>query len=348
MDVPSKFNNNYSRCLMAKNNYKILSIDGGGIKGIIPACFLKEFVKETGKEINEYFDHVVGTSAGSIIASALLIPNAEGGAKYSASDVCSIFLDAKDWCQTSEEHKLESHDGLVAPKYETNNIYNVVKEIATDSKLSETLKPLSVLSYSLNNSAPHIWSTYSAKNDPNKDFYVKDAVEASIAYPTAFAPKKTVGPDGKIYYDVDGGVYAKNPALFTVTDFLKHNNSFSASDLQILSLGTGKEKTSNIMDKMSGYGEVDWKTKQHLFLSLVLQATSSASEIEASEIFPHYHRLNPDLPASLSNMCNESSDNKEALLKLSEDYFTQIRDQVRSIVKEMDGHEAHDNFNTEL
>ncbi len=108
--------------------------------------------------------------------------------------------------------------------------------------MSETLKPLSVLSYSLNNSAPHIWSTYSAKDNPDKDFYVRDAVEASIAYPTAFAPKKTVGTDDKIYYDVDGGVYAKNPALFTAADFLKHNSNFNASDLQIFSLGTGKEK----------------------------------------------------------------------------------------------------------
>ncbi len=333
---------------MAKKYYKILSIDGGGMKGIIPACFLKQFVKATGKEVHEYFDHVVGTSAGSIIASALLVPNAEGGAKYSASEVCSIFLDAKNWCQTSEEYKLESHDGLVAPKYETTNIHNTVKKIATDLKLSETLKPLSVLSYSLNNSAPHIWSTYSAKDNPDKDFYVRDAVEASIAYPTAFAPKKTVGPDDKIYYDVDGGVYTKNPVLFTAADFLKHNSNFNASDLQIFSLGTGKEKSSNIMDKMSGYGENDWKIKQHLFLSLVQEATSSASEMEASEIFPHYHRLNPNLPESLSNMCNDSIDNKESLLKLSEDYFTQIKDQVMSIVKEMDGHETHNNFNTEL
>lgn len=274
----------------------------------------------------------MGTSAGSIVASALLVPNAEGGAKFSASDVCSIFLNAKDWCQASKKYKLESQDGLVAPKYETTNIFNVVKTITTDLKFSETLKPLSVLSYSLNNSAPHIWSIYAAKHDSNKDFYVRDAVEASISYPTAFAPKKTVGPDGKIYYDVDGGVYAKNPALFTVTDFLKHNPAFSASDLQIFSLGTGKEETSNIMEKMSGYGENDWKIKQHLFLSLVQQATSSTSETEALDIFPHYHRVNPDLPAPLSNMCNESSDNKEALLKLSEDYFTQTRDKVMSIV----------------
>ena len=47
-------------------------------------------------------------------------------------------------------------------------------------------------------------------------------------------------------------------------------------------------------------------------------------------------------------MCNDSIENKKALLKLSEDYFTQIKDQVMSIVKEMDGHEAHNNLATEL
>ena len=78
------------------------------------------------------------------------------------------------------------------------------------------------------------------------------------------------------------------------------------------------------------------------------EATSSASEMETSEIFPYYHRLNPNLPESLSNMCNDSIENKKALLKLSEDYFTQIKDQVMSIVKEMDGHEAHNNLATEL
>ena len=82
-------NNHY----LKKNKlYKILSIDGGGIRGIIPALVLVEIEKRTGKPIHELFDLVAGTSTGGIIAVGLNIPDEKTGkARYAAKDVVKLF-----------------------------------------------------------------------------------------------------------------------------------------------------------------------------------------------------------------------------------------------------------------
>ena len=71
----------------------ILSIDGGGIRGIIPATFLIEFEKRTGKPICELFDLIAGTSTGGILAAALTLPNSLGKPEYSAEQVHSAYLE---------------------------------------------------------------------------------------------------------------------------------------------------------------------------------------------------------------------------------------------------------------
>lgn len=72
---------------------KILSIDGGGIRGLIPALVLAEIEQATGKRISELFDLIVGTSTGGILALALNIKDTNGKAKYSAEDLTKIYLE---------------------------------------------------------------------------------------------------------------------------------------------------------------------------------------------------------------------------------------------------------------
>src|ERR1700685_3528229 len=76
---------------MAKN-VKILSIDGGGIRGIIPAIILSHIEKLLQKPIAKLFDLIAGTSTGGILALGLTKPDAKGEPQYSAADLASLYV----------------------------------------------------------------------------------------------------------------------------------------------------------------------------------------------------------------------------------------------------------------
>src|SRR5947208_3607579 len=71
--------------------FRVLSIDGGGIRGVIPATVLTEIERRTGKPISRSFDLIAGTSTGGILALALTAPNAEGGPRYTAREAAMIY-----------------------------------------------------------------------------------------------------------------------------------------------------------------------------------------------------------------------------------------------------------------
>ena len=68
----------------------ILSISGGGIRGIIPAIILSHIEKHVGKPISKCFDLIAGTSTGGIIATLLSVPE-NNKPKYSASQVVELY-----------------------------------------------------------------------------------------------------------------------------------------------------------------------------------------------------------------------------------------------------------------
>jgi patatin-like phospholipase/acyl hydrolase len=71
---------------------RVLSIDGGGIRGIIPAIVLKRLEELTGRPTSDMFDLLTGTSTGGIIALALTFPSSDGGGpRYSAADLVQLY-----------------------------------------------------------------------------------------------------------------------------------------------------------------------------------------------------------------------------------------------------------------
>ena len=73
---------------------KILSIDGGGVRGLIPGMVIVEIEKRMGKPISELFDLISGTSAGGHIALALATPGKDGKPKWSAPELAAYYREA--------------------------------------------------------------------------------------------------------------------------------------------------------------------------------------------------------------------------------------------------------------
>ena len=74
-----------------RDTIRILSIDGGGIRGIVPAIVLSAIENWTGQPVSKLFDLVAGTSTGGILALGLLKPGSDGRPAYSADDMAALY-----------------------------------------------------------------------------------------------------------------------------------------------------------------------------------------------------------------------------------------------------------------
>ena len=100
--------------------FKILSIDGGGIRGIIPAIVLEELERTTGKPISTLFDLIAGTSTGGILALGLTRPGPDGAAKYSAGDLVGLYRrEGQRIFSRSLLYRVTALGRLSKPKYPT-------------------------------------------------------------------------------------------------------------------------------------------------------------------------------------------------------------------------------------
>src|SRR3954454_21841449 len=126
---------------------KILSSDGGGIRGVIPALVLDYIEKTSGRAIADLFDVIAGTSTGGLIALGLTCPDPEGRPKFTAKEVAAIYEDEGD--------RIFPHEvfGRVRQffdeKYPDDGLNAVLAEKLGDVRLSEALTQLIVTAYDI-------------------------------------------------------------------------------------------------------------------------------------------------------------------------------------------------------
>ena len=172
---------------------KILSIDGGGIRGIIPALVLYEIEKRTGQPIAKLFDLIAGTSTGGILALGLVKPNKNGTPQYSAKNLEELYEnEGKTIFSSTICHKIKSLDGLLDEKYPSSRIESVLKKYFGDTHLSEALTNIIVPSYEIEQRTPWFFKSFNAKdtNKKNEDFLMRQVARATSAAPTYFEPCK--------------------------------------------------------------------------------------------------------------------------------------------------------------
>ncbi|MDJ0736642.1 MAG: patatin-like phospholipase family protein [Nostocaceae cyanobacterium] len=132
---------------------KILSIDGGGIRGIIPAVILSEIEEKTGKRIAELFDFIAGTSTGGILTLGLTKPDAQGQPQYTANHLIKLYeIEGKKIFHRSDAIT-EKMSPIWRRKFPSNGIEGVLQEYFGDTLLSQALKEVLITSYDAENSS---------------------------------------------------------------------------------------------------------------------------------------------------------------------------------------------------
>ena len=144
---------------------KVLSIDGGGIRGIIPAMVLAEIEGRTGKSTAEVFDLVAGTSTGGILALGLTKPGQNGGPEYSAKKLIDLYeTEGGKIFSIPVWHRIHSAGGLAEEKYPAKGIEEIALEYFGDVRLAKALTEVLVTAYEVERRGPwFLWSKMSPK-----------------------------------------------------------------------------------------------------------------------------------------------------------------------------------------
>jgi patatin-like phospholipase/acyl hydrolase len=300
--------------------WRILSIDGGGIRGIIPAYILASIEERTGKPISQLFDLIAGTSTGGILALGLTKPNSSGQPEFTAQRLCElyerdiphIFRNPQSWW-----------GNLLSPKYRSFAFKQVLEKSLGDSCLKDALTDVLVPCYDIEHRSPYIFKSRLAKQNSESNFQMKDVALATSASPTLFYPVRIPRSAGyKPIYLVDGGVFANNPAITALTEIASISPDADKKYFMV-SIGTGKSRRPLTNEFISLWGYVHWSRPM---LELVTDGISESVHEQMKYLLPstadhQYYRLQIDLPESINPAIdNASSTNMEALSHAARDF----------------------------
>ncbi|WP_215223537.1 patatin-like phospholipase family protein [Echinicola shivajiensis] len=317
---------------------RILSIDGGGIRGILPGVVLSQLEKKIqnkGKDENlrlcDMFDFMAGTSTGGILTLAYLTPNEENRPKLTADQAVNIYLDRGDEIfDVSKWQKIKSGMGILDEKFDATELEEALKDTFQNIELSQLLKPCIISSYDIRNGKPHFFKQHKSSNEIY-NFKVRDVARATSAAPTYFETSRIKNSLGTPYPLIDGGVFVNNPALVAYSEVRTMNfegikHLPTAKDMMIVSLGTGSTSQKYEYKKAKDWGAAGWIKP---IIEIMMSGNAKTVHHHLDQIYKtlrpqdmkDYHRLEPELIQADTAMDNGSIEN---MTKLKEDALSYI------------------------
>lgn len=286
--------------------FKILTLDGGGIRGILAAQLLTHIAavihKQTGKPLHEYFDLIAGTSTGSILASGLAVGKSseelvqlylKNGRRIFPYSGVRSYWSPKRW-------GLMLQHGLSAPKFSHRGLMEVLKEQFGQRRLNELGdRPPKLMIPAHDTTARRAIFFNNWEPGPLSETRLWEAALCSASAPTFF-PSYPIKIDGEIHSIVDGGVGANNPSTCAIVAAL--NLGYPLKDIRLLSIGTGASTKSYPYKDTRHWGLSQWAQR---ITDVLMNAPMDVSTETAQQMltlgnrYPdHYLRLQPSLSAS--------------------------------------------------
>jgi patatin-like phospholipase/acyl hydrolase len=283
---------------------RILSVDGGGIRGILPITVLEGIeehlqAEAEGEEVRlaEYFDIMAGTSTGGIITLGL-------NAGKSTTDLVRLYLDEgkKIFAPVSAWGKVKSYTG---PKYDARALEEVLQNQLGDKWLNESISHVVIPADNLGQKCAYLFDSQQARL-PSHNFKMRDVARATSAAPTYFGAatiKDKKGLDEHTF--LDGGVFANDPTFEAVQAAEKE---YPGCDLYIVSLGTGEEPRRFGDLSLKNGGKIKWAsqiadelmTKQQDRHLIFLEALKESMKQQERNV--EYNRIQLSIPEHLAVM----------------------------------------------
>jgi patatin-like phospholipase/acyl hydrolase len=267
---------------MTEQKFRILALDGGGIRGVVSAKILERVQQKVGKPLNEYFDLIAGTSTGSILAAGLVLG-------MSPKELIDIYRMRGEEIFSSSFLRQKITYWLNQPKYSNRGLKKVLQhyfgDIPLENLREESIKRqpnsnpkarLLILAYSTSQRYTNFFLSPLVDENPwYKDAKVWEVCLSSASAPTFFPPYKfnlpqdlpsNLGTDYPAEYTfVDGGVAANNPSLGALVHTLGiekiEGKNIKLEDIALLSIGTGRTTQSLEFQQVNSWGALGWASR---------------------------------------------------------------------------------------
>jgi len=257
--------------------FKILSLDGGGIRGTYTAAVLAELESQLGQPITKYFDLIVGTSTGGIIALGL-------GSKISAEDILEFYLKAGlRIFPPPNQGWLGLINKIFTPQYDNEILTKCLYEVFGARKFCDIDHKIAITSFDAASGYPVVFKSKYPKPviSYKKHLSVVDVALATSAAPTYFPAARTGA--GVM---IDGGVWANCPVMVGVIDAI---DIFKCAKENIYILSIGTTTTPEFIKKpLRDGGVFEWAKP---IPTVLMHATKLASIEQAKKLSGTFIRV---------------------------------------------------------
>ncbi|KAK8362451.1 hypothetical protein V6Z12_A03G102600 [Gossypium hirsutum] len=301
------------------NLITVLSIDGGGIRGLIPGtilAFLESQLQKLdgeGARLADYFDVITGTSTGGLVTAMLTAPHPNEGHRplFAAKDINDFYLQHCPKIFPQDGSPFAPVANLVksptGPKYDGEYLHNIVREKLGETRLDQTLTNVVIPTFDIKQLQPRIFSSYEVQYNTFQNALLSDICIGTSAAPTylpahQFEIKNSTG-EVQEFHLIDGGVAANNPTLVAISEVAKEINRESSdffhikpndyARFQVLSLGTGSQNPEEKYPahKAAKWGVLGWLTSEHSspLIDVFMQASTDMVDFHLASVFRALH-----------------------------------------------------------
>ncbi|XP_047172212.1 patatin-like protein 2 [Vigna umbellata] len=333
----------------------VLSIDGGGIRGIIPGIILAFLESELRRldgdnvRIADYFDVIAGTSTGGLVTAMLTAPNEYNRPLYAAQHLKDFYLNHSP--QIFPQNNVIASvvkfiTSLCGPSYDGKDLHKIIRDNLKETRLDQTLTNVVIPTFDIKRLQPTIFSSFQLKKRPYLNGLLSDICIATSAAPTYlpahyFETKTQHGHVMGKFDLIDGGVAANNPTLVAmaeVTNQISHEgqgDSLKVEAMQydrflVISLGTGsqKQEPKYSAKEAAEWGVLSWVSTTNGSTPLIdafTQASADMVDFHISSVFRalnsehNYLRIQDDtLTGESSSVDLATEDNLKKLVSVGE------------------------------
>ncbi|KAK1586922.1 hypothetical protein Q3G72_007571 [Acer saccharum] len=336
------------------NLITVLSLDGGGIRGIISGVilaqlesYLQELDDDKDARLADYFDVIAGTSTGGLITALLTAPDENGRPISSAEDIVPFYFNNGPdiFPQTSSCGCLSWIVGLwkalTGSKYDGKSLHKVIEDKLNDTRLHQTVTNVVIPTFDIKRLHPAIFSSYKLRSNPVFDAKLSDICKGTSAAPTYFPAYYFTNQDREFNL-IDGGIAANNPTLVAISEVMKQitkeNPDFTSIEplnyrrLLVISIGTGfkKNEVKYTADMASKWGVISWLywKKTTPIIDCYQEASGDMVDYHISVVFQalrsekNYLRIDDDtLEGEVSSMDIATKENMESLKRVGQNWL---------------------------
>lgn len=321
---------------MSNKKFRILSIDGGGLRGLIPLQVIKQIEELTNEPIHKSFDLIAGTSTGGLLACALTLQDFDateaGTRKFDLIQIEDIYKNRGKLIFPISKNIFSKNINKISkwfrPQFNAFNLNEILIEYFGDNRITSCLRPLFITSFNIHRNIPIFFTTREASLFSDKNSKLTEVCRATSAAPTYFQSHSFDYNSEKIVC-VDGGVIMNNPTIGALVEVLgnsdyKHyrieNKRLNLEDITILSLGTGRSNKILKSNDSKNWGRLKW-IKPIIDISTggpVKMVDQQISTIfKSSGLENNYLRIDIDIDVKFSEMSDSSQETLNYILSES-------------------------------